>query len=228
MYRRLPRTRSARPWAYGALSVAVLAALGWVVLATSVLGVRSVDVSGSSVATPDEVRAVAAVVPGTPLARVDTGAVAERVRGLPSVASVAVIRVWPHTLAIEVTERVGVAVVAAGDAYAVLDASGVLFRTASSRPAGLPLIRVATPGPADATTRAVLRVVGALTPELRDRLRVVEAESPNRITVRLRGDRVVVWGDADASETKARVATSLLNGPGGTIDVSAPDVATVS
>src|SRR6185503_19603877 len=60
MYRRLPRSRSARPWAYGALAVAVLAALGWVVLATSVLGVRSVEVTGSAVATPEEVRAVAA------------------------------------------------------------------------------------------------------------------------------------------------------------------------
>ena len=39
---------------------------------------------------------------------------------------------------------------------------------------------------------------------------------------------VIVWGDAQQNETKALVATSLLGRPGRTIDVSAPDVVTVS
>ena len=43
----------------------------------------------------------------------------------------------------------------------------------------------------------------------------------------LRDDRVVVWGDASRSETKAQVATGLLDREGGTIDVSAPDVVTI-
>ena len=228
VYRRMPRPRSARPWLYGGLVLAVLVALGWVVLGTSVLGVRAVVVSGNRIASSDQVRAAAAVAPGTPLARVDTGAVAQRVRELAPVGSVAVSRGWPHTLVIEITERTPLAAVAVADGYGIVDAEGVVFQVLRRRPANLPLVRVAAPGPSDPATRAALRVVRALTPELRDRLQAVEADAPTRIRVRLRGDRVILWGDAEQSETKALVATSLLDRPGRTIDVSAPDVVTVS
>jgi cell division protein FtsQ len=227
VYRRVPRPRSTRPWWYAAVAVAVVAALAWVVFGTSTLGVRTVVVSGTRIVSPDQVRAAAAVVPGTPLARVDTGAVAHRVGELAPVDSVAVSRGWPHTLVITVTERTPVATVAMPDGYGLIDAEGVVFQVLRRRP-DLPLVRVTDPGPADATTLAALRVLGALTPELRDRLDSVVADAPGRISLRLRGDRMIVWGDAEQSETKALVATSLLDRPGRTIDVSAPDVVTVS
>jgi cell division protein FtsQ len=228
VYRSVPRPRSSKPWAYSALALAVVLAVAWVVLGTSLLGVRAVAVSGTRIATADQVRAAAAIEPGTPLARVDTDAVAERVGQLPPVGSVVVSRGWPHTIVITVTERAPLATVAVADGYGILDAEGVLFQVARRRPADLPLVRVDHPGPSDPATRAVLTVVRALTPELRDRLDSVVADAPSRIEVRLRGDRVIVWGDAEQNETKALVATSLLGRPGTTIDVSAPDVVTVS
>jgi cell division protein FtsQ len=159
---------------------------------------------------------------------VDTDAVAARVGALPPVGSVMVSRSWPNTLVIEVTERVPVAIVATADGYGILDAEGVVFQVVRRRPGDLPLVRVGRPGPSDPATRAVLTVVRALTPELRDRLESVAADAPTRVEVRLRGGRVIVWGDAEQNETKALVATSLLGRPGRTIDVSAPDVVTVS
>jgi cell division protein FtsQ len=227
VYRRVPRPRSTRPWWYAAAALAVVAALAWVVFGTSTLGVRTVAVSGTRIASADEVRAAAAVAPGTPLARVDTDAVARQVGDLAPVDTVAVSRGWPNTLVIEVTERTPVATVAVADGYAVIDREGVVFQVLRRRP-DLPLVRLAHPGPADASTRAALRVLGALTPELRDRLDSVVADAPTRISLRLRGDRIIVWGDAEQNETKALVATSLLDRPGKTIDVSAPDVVTVS
>jgi cell division protein FtsQ len=228
VYRRVPRPRSSKPWAYSALGLAVVLAVAWVVLGTSLLGVRAIVVTGTQIASADEVRVAAAVEPGTPLARVDTGAVADRIREMPPVGAVVVRRGWPNTLVIEVTEREPLATVAVVDGYGILDAEGVLFQVVRRRPGDLPLVRVDHPGPSDATTRAVLIVVRALTPELRDRLDSVVAEAPSRVEVRLRGDRVVVWGEAKQNETKALVATSLLGRPGRTIDVSAPDVVTVS
>ena len=47
-----------------------------------------------------------------------------------------------------------------------------------------------------------------------------------RISLRLRGDRTVVWGDATRGTDKARVATALLDEDTDRIDVSAPDVVT--
>jgi cell division protein FtsQ len=39
---------------------------------------------------------------------------------------------------------------------------------------------------------------------------------------------VIRWGDAERSDIKATVATALLDRPGRTIDVTVPDVATIS
>jgi cell division protein FtsQ len=104
----------------------------------------------------------------------------------------------------------------------------VLFQTLTARPAGLPLLVVTNPGPADPTTRAGLRVLAALTPPLRGSLVRLVAEAPTRIRLELPGGRVIIWGDAEHSETKAKVASALLDRPVKTIDVSAPDAATTS
>lgn len=66
----------------------------------------------------------------------------------------------------------------------------------------------------------------ALTPRLRAEVVDVSVEGLARITLRLRGDRTVVWGDATRGADKARVATALLDEDTDRIDVSAPDVVT--
>jgi cell division protein FtsQ len=205
----------------------VLGALAWVVFATSVFAVREIRVTGTAIAPPEQVRTIAAVTLGTPLARVDVDGVRDRVRALPSVADVDVHRAWPSTLVIAVVERKAVAAVPAAGGYLLVDAVGVPFQTVVRVPAGLALVRVTSPGPADPATRAALRVLAALTPELRAKLVDLVAESPVRIQLDLTGGRTVVWGDAQDSATKARVATALLGQSGRTIDVSAPEVATV-
>jgi cell division protein FtsQ len=210
------------------LAVIVIGACTWVLLGTSVLGVRQVRVTGTSLVPESEVLAAAGVAPGTPLARVDTGAVAARVDALPPVASAEVSRSWPGTLVIAVTERVAVATVAGPAGFGVLDAGGFVFRTVPQRPAGVPLLEVSTPGPSDPNTRAALRVLAALTPQLREQLTSVSAATPSQVRLALAGGRVVIWGDTEQSDLKARVATTLLGRPGKTIDVSAPDVATTS
>jgi cell division protein FtsQ len=55
----------------------------------------------------------------------------------------------------------------------------------------------------------------------------VSVEAPARITLELRRNRQVFWGDDTANETKSRVATALLARDGDTIDVSAPEVVTI-
>jgi cell division protein FtsQ len=217
-----------KPFVYGGLVLALLAGLGWVVFGTSVLAVRRVEVTGADLAGSDQVRAVAAVTLGVPLARVDTDGVRARVRTLPTVADVDVHRSWPSTLVIDVTERTPVAVVAVHGDYAVLDATGFVFTTLHERPAGVPEVSVAAPGPQDPPTLAALRVLAALTPQLRGKLVRLDAPSPSAITLNLGGGRVVVWGDPVQSELKAQLATALLSRSGNRIDVSAPDAVTVT
>jgi len=219
--------RAAAPWV-ATLAVLLVLGLGaWTVYGTSVLGVRQVLVAGTSVLTPLDVRDAVGIRPGTPLARVDTDQVRRRVFGLAPVAHATVTRDWPDTIRIAVVERTAVAAVPKEKQFLIVDAGGVVFHTVAKRPADLPLVQLAQPAPDDPTTRAALSVLAALTAELRGRLVEVVAESPTRIRLALRDKRTVVWGDATENETKAQVATALLDRPGTEIDVSAPEVVTV-
>jgi cell division protein FtsQ len=222
------RWRVALPW----LSVLLVAVLGGVgvglVYGTGLFGVTEIRVTGTSLTTPDQVRAAAAVPVGTPLARVGTAAVERRVGALPPVRRVTVRREWPHRLVVQVAERTPVAVVPVRPAgYALLDDAGVAYWPVPDRPAELPLVRVTAPGPDDVTTRAALAVLRTLPSALRDPMVALVAEAPTRIRLEYPDDRVVIWGDATENEEKARVATSLLAGTAKVIDVSAPSVVTV-
>jgi cell division protein FtsQ len=222
------RLRAVAPWAAAGLVLLVVAVSGWVVYGTSLLGVEQIQVTGAGVLTPGEIREAAAVAPGTPLARVDLATVRARVAALPPVAAVDVRRDWPAALVIDVVERTAVAAVPEGPTFLVTDASGVAFQTVERVPSGLVVVRLpGRPDPADPTTRAALTVLAALTPQLRSQLVTLVADAPTRVRLELRKGRVVVWGDATDNETKATVASSLLDKPGKEIDVSAPEVVTV-
>lgn len=221
------RLRAALPWAVVGGCLALAALVLWLVYSSALFGIREIRVTGGELLTAEQIRAAADVPEGISLARVDVDAVRERVAALPPVARVTVTRDWPHTLHVQVVERRPAAVVPQNGQFAVVDATGVVFRTVAKRPADVPVLRVATPGPDDLATRSGLEVLASLTTELRGQLVEIEVAGPARITVKLRGGRSVVWGDSSDNEIKARVATALLPQPGKTIDVSAPDVVTI-
>ena len=222
------RIRAAAPWGAGLAVVLLLGALFFVATQTSLMGVSLIRVTGVSILDPDQVRAAAQVPDGTPLARVDTALVARRVSALLPVASVDVGRSFPNTLTIAIVERRPAAVVAQEDHFGLLDATGVVYLTVSDRPADLPLVVVATPGPDNPETKAALQVLHDLTAALRDQLVKLIVEAPARIRLELAKGRTIVWGDASQGDLKARVATALLARKGTQIDVSAPDVVTIS
>jgi cell division protein FtsQ len=221
------RLRALLPLFVVLVVVTVLLVAGWLVLGTRVFDVRTVTVEGAVTVRQATVRDAAAVRLGSSLARGDVDGVRDRVSALGPIAKVQVYRTWPHTLTVQITERQPVAVVHRRGGYAELDAAGVPFRTVARRPAGLPLVVLARPGPRDRATRSVLVVAAALTPELRDRLARIAAPTAEQVTVVLTDKRQIFWGDSDHSDRKATVATALLARPGQRIDVSAPRVVTV-
>ncbi|WP_229075774.1 cell division protein FtsQ/DivIB [Actinoplanes sp. DH11] len=221
------RLRAALPWLVGAGVLLVVGGLAWVVYGTSVLGVRQVEVVGTELLTPDQVRQAAAIPPDRPLARVDLGAAGARVRGLPAVDQVVITRSWPSTVVVEVVERVAVAAVPAKQGFILIDDQGVPFRAVAKQPRGLPLARLTAPGPLDTNTASALTVLGSLSDELRSQLVAVTVPSPVQIRLELRKGRVVIWGDDTKSGEKSKVATELLGQKGDEIDVSAPTVVTI-
>jgi cell division protein FtsQ len=221
------RFRAALPWAVGLGVLLVLGGLTWLVYGTPMLGVRDVKVVGAQLLVPGQVQAAADVPAGEPLARVDLDGVRARVRAIPAVDRVVVRRSWPSTLVVEVVERTPVAAVPAGKQFTLVDRTGVPYETVPEKPSGLPLLRLATPGPADQNTRAGLTVLDSLSDELREQLVAVSVVAPAQIRLELRKDRTVVWGDDAQSDRKSQVATVLLRRAGSQIDVSAPTVVTI-
>jgi cell division protein FtsQ len=204
-----------------------LVALGWVLMASSWLGVDRVQVTGTSRLDPDAVVEAAAVAGGTPLARVDTAAVEERVGRLAPVQDVAVRRTWPGTLTVDVTERTPVAAVLQDGRFSLVDAEGVVFASEPVMPKGVVRLQVNEPGPDDPSTLASLEVYAALPDALRARVRIVRAVSPSGVLLWLNDGRQVVWGRPGETDTKAAAALALLDKPGQVYDVSAGDVVVV-
>ncbi|WP_328589142.1 cell division protein FtsQ/DivIB, partial [Actinomadura logoneensis] len=212
------------------LVVGLLAAAGWVLLGSKLLVVRHVEVAGNRLAPRDRIEAAAGISLGSPMARLDTGAVRDRVRRLREVASAKVERRWPGTVRIVVTERTPRAVVSRGGRYYRLDGSGITVADGTTRPAGLPLLVVAAPGPSDPSSLAALHVVGRLPASLRRRLAEVSAPSPEAVTLRLADGLTIVWGSDERTPEKLRLVEALRRSPAGrsanTIDVSSPEVVT--
>lgn len=211
------------------IGLAVLAPLGllaWLLLASPLLVVRVVTVSGTSRLTAAQVRAAAGVVLGTPLARVDTAAVGRRVAELPPVAQVHVTRQWPGTLRVRVVERRPAVGVLGPTGFTLLDGTGVPFASVPTLPPGVVRLQVPTPGRADPTTRSALQVLAELAAPLRDQVRIVRAASPSGVTLLLADGRQVIWGGAGNAAVKAEAIAVLLRMPGRVFDVSRPDVVT--
>lgn len=195
---------------------------GWVVLASSLLAVKRVVVAGETRLSESQIARAAGIAPGTPLARVDTGAVARRVKALGPIASVTVSRRWPHALRVTVVERVPVVAVPHGKSLQLLDLHGVEVAEAATAPRGVYRLETTSPE----ATRAALAVLRTLPHGIAGRLGSLKATSPEQVTLVLRDGRQILWGGPADSAAKAAAVLALLRMPGTVFDVSAPGVAT--
>jgi len=207
--------------------LAVVAAAVWAVFFSAWLSVSGVEVRGTSLLGPGEVRSAAAVPDGEALATVDLHGVQARVEALAPVRSAVVTRQWPDAVRIVLEERVPVAVVDLGGRLRGMDADGVVFRDYDEAPAGLPLVQTDIGTSADALREAA-SVVSALPEEIATLVAHVEVETVDAITLVLSDGRTVRWGSADQSEEKARVLAALLEQPARVYDVSVPSQPTTS
>jgi cell division protein FtsQ len=224
--RRSRRATALRRAAWTVAALAPVALLAWLLLASPWLVVDKVTVKGQQRLTAAQVLAAARVEPGTPLARVDTDAVAARVRALGPVADVTVERGWPSTIEVTVVERVPVVAVPRGKSFVLLDGEGVVVASESKLPAGVIRLLVAHPAPEDRATGSALAVLEALPAALRSLVGAVQAPSPEQVTLVLKDGRTVVWGSVDDSQAKAAVLVPLLKMKGHVFDVTSPDVVT--
>jgi cell division protein FtsQ len=211
---------------WAALVSVVVVGLGLLLYFTPIMAARSTVITGLSTVTQEEVEAVAAVAPGTPLLQVDTDSVAERVATIRRVATARVQREYPSTLRITVIERVPVVVKDYPDGPHLFDRDGVDF-AAAPPPPGLPYLDVDNPGPSDESTKAALQVLLSLRPEVAGQVSRIAAPSVAAIGLTLIDGREVIWGTTDRTDETALKLAALLTRPGHTYDVSSPDLPTI-
>jgi cell division protein FtsQ len=210
------------------LAVLTVVAVAYLVMFTSLLGVRSVEVVGTEEIPEADVVAAAAIEHGTPMVRLDAEGAAARVATLPRVFEVVVERSWPSTVQIIVTERSPVAVRKAGAEIHLIDATGLDYAVTRTAPPGLPTLAMADIRPDNPAAKAAVTVLGALPKQLRTHIVTVTADTPGDVRLTLADGRVVKWGNARDNARKAAVLAPLLTRPGKTYDVATPDFPTVS
>lgn len=213
-----------RRWLLWLAGAGLLALVAWVVGWSPLLGVDDVEVSG---VTGAEQRAVAELVQvpvGTPLARVDTDAVAGRVRTRITVAEVSVRRSWPGTLSVDVVPRTAALVVKNPQGrLEVVDPEGVSFAVVRTAPKGVPVVTATgSKGMTPEALQSSLALLEALPADLAAKVTSLKVSSADLVTFTL-GSRTVVWGSGEASERKVEILRALLRTKAKVIDVSAPD-----
>ncbi|MCX5196781.1 FtsQ-type POTRA domain-containing protein [Streptomyces sp. NBC_00249] len=222
------------------LAAAVLLAGGgtWVLYGSSWLRVEKVTTSGTGVLTPEQVLTAAAVPVGAPLVGVDTDEIADRLRRrLPRIDSVDVVRSWPHTIGLKVTERKPVLLIKKDAEFVEVDASGVRFDTVRQAPAGVPLLDMAAEGSPSARRfdaqrllREAVGIAGALPEAVAKETVQVKVRSYDSVVLELTKGRTVVWGSGELGEAKGRALTALLKAApkADHFDVSVPTAPAVS
>ncbi len=146
--------------------VAVVAA--YVTTQTPLLDVDRLVVEGAAHTDAGAIRAAARVDRGDPMIGVDTGRAAARTEELPWVERAEVVRRWPGTVEVRVTERSPAAVVEVAEGrVALVDQGGRVLEVTTRPPAGLPVLS-GDPGPIaegedlGAEARAALELLAAV------------------------------------------------------------------
>lgn len=226
--RRRWRRWCSRPAIAAVVVAALLGGAAYVALGTDALAVKTVAVTGTRDVAASAVQTAAGVQRGGPMVRLDGEAVSARVRAaLVGVESVSVQREWPSTVRLVVRERTAAAAVPQGRGYVLVDRGGVVYRSIAAAPAGVPILRVGSPGPQDPATTAGLAVLLVVPAEVRPLLARVDAPTAEQVVLVLRDGRQIVWGGTSDAATKSAVVRVLLKRRGRVIDVSSPGLATV-
>jgi cell division protein FtsQ len=225
-----PQRRHTDPWkaAFFVVAIAaIIAGVGWALLGSKFLVVRSIDIKGGPAISRAQVITASGVKAGTPLIRVNTSQVARRVEQITLVQSARVRRDWPDGLIITLQQRKAVLAITEGSSYGLIDKFGVVLRQVPQPPAGMPVLT--TPGTAQPGSLRGSPAVAAAATVLRDlptalshSVKEIGAATADSVTLHLRRGITIVWGDDSQTLVKAREVGILMRGRARYFDVSDP------
>ncbi|MGW9626759.1 FtsQ-type POTRA domain-containing protein [Microbacterium sp. NPDC055521] len=223
------RSRRRRFAVWGTTGALVALVLGSVIAAYSPLfAVEKITVAGATSIDPAVVQQSLGDQIGRPLALVDADRVKSALAEFPIIESYALEIRPPRELLVRIVERTPVGALRDGDAYAVVDAAGVVLSSSEERPEGTPELDI-TGGLGSAAFRSAGLVMRSLPADLRATVTEVRATSGDDVTLSLADGKTVVWGSERDSARKAAVLVRLIAAApqSSTFDVSSPTVPVV-
>jgi len=208
-----------------AVAVGAVVALwaSWAALSGSqVFEIKRVEVTGLTTLAVDDVTARAGIEEGATLLRLDEAEVVARLLEDPWIADAELVRRWPATLRIAVTEREPAAVVDTGVTFWFVDAGGrVLSESVPSSATVLPVVRdvpdfAAEPGTVSesAILKNALEVLAGLSAELRSSVRTVSAPTINETALLTATGVEIMMGEAVRLEEKSGLVTDIMAAQG--------------
>jgi cell division protein FtsQ len=210
---------------FGLALLGLVFGVGWALLGSRFLVVRSVAVTGTRLVPVSAVIAAADVPDGTPLLRVDTGAVARRVDSIRDVASATVTKSWPDGLVIAVRERTAVVAVRMSRGYDLMDPTGVIVTWAATKPAAMPQYLTSLPGNhlrGNDDLQAAASVLSSLPAWLSKSVAQIWAPESGQVTLKLTDHVTIVWGSEGRTQQKSQELRIVMQqAPASYYDVSA-------
>ena len=221
--RQTARRRARRRRLIAAVVIVCALAVGVVALYESqAFEIETLDVVGTAELSEDAVLERAAVPPGDTLLRFPANAIEERLLADPWIAEVVISRDFPSSLRIRIRERTPAALVDTGDAFWMVDSSGLVLAQESldtTRP--LPAVRdvpgfeprLGKTSNSDALVNA-LRVLEGISPELKSAVRAVSAPSVDETTLITASGVEIMVGEAVNLPEKSVLALGILEEQG--------------
>lgn len=226
------KSQRRKRWFWVAGITAALVFIIWVIFSSSLLSVSRVQVNGTGAVSAAQIRQASGVETGTPLARLNSDAIAAKVKKIPAIATAKVKLNWPHEVVITVVERSAVVTVMIDGEPWVVDRTGTPYMPVSELPGGkvnaVPPLSVKSPGPGDLATRSAVQIVEAVPPDIRATIASVDAISPAKISFKLTDGRTIIWGTPDQSARKGSLLPALLSHDGSVFDISSPNQIVIS
>ena len=201
------------PLGAAALTLVGLGLGAWAVVNSPIFGIERIEVEGARELSAGEVRALAAVEPGTNLLRLSLDEVAAAVERSPWVRHVTADRSLPTTLVLRIAERRAVGWIEDPSGPAMVADDGTVVERARPAPPDLPGLGTA-PAPLEPGERLegvpTLRVAASMGAGVLASLASV-AEVEGEVVMALRGGGEVRYGSADRLREKNRALAEMLD-----------------
>ncbi|MEN9713461.1 MAG: hypothetical protein RLZZ164_125 [Actinomycetota bacterium] len=192
-------------------SFVVLLAVVAASVATPMLAVREIRVTGLHSIDQKKILNAVKDQKGVPLALVSQDHIASELASFTRIESFSLISELPNTLHISIKERSPIAiVVVAGVAY-LYDPAGIQLDVATYKDM-YPLISANGDPSKSASFQEAIDVLLALPAELLPQVASINATSKDNVTLQLRGyaGQKIIWGDASQSILKSRTLSALI------------------